>query len=212
MTNSEVNPIYEQIIENIANQKYAVCDHFFDKQEVMQLRQNLIEKKEREDFRQAAIGSFYQEKIVKTIRGDSILWINEQEKDIAESLFFDKINDFIRYLNRTCFMGITESEFHYAMYPRSTFYKKHLDIFNTDDCRALSIVLYLNDEDWKPEYGGALRLYLNAAEPDKILDILPLAGRLAIFDSRSMEHEVKEVFHTRYSITGWLKTRSLHTV
>ena len=39
-------------------------------------------------------------------------------------------------------------------------------------------------------------------------DILPLAGRVVIFESQLLEHEVKVVKASeRFSITGWLKTR-----
>ena len=46
-------------------------------------------------------------------------------------------------------MGIVESEFHYAVYGAGTFYQKHVDAFQNDDRRTLSMVLYLNDEEWK---------------------------------------------------------------
>ncbi len=50
-------------------------------------------------------------------------------------------------------MGILHKEFHYALYPEGTFYKRHLDTFQNDDRRKLSIVYYLNEENWLPEYG-----------------------------------------------------------
>ena len=134
--------------------------------------------------------------------------IRKENKTETEEIFFSKINDFIEYLNLTCYMGIEESEFHYAIYPEGTFYQKHVDAFKNDDRRTLSIVLYLNDEEWKDEFGGQLTLYLSDENKvEKELDILPLAGRLAVFDSKTIPHEVKTVHRPRYSITGWLKTR-----
>jgi SM-20-related protein len=100
-------------------------------------------------------------------------------------------------------LGITDKEFHYAVYPPGTFYKRHLDTFQNDSRRKLSIVCYLNSEDWKPEYGGELCIYFDDKPP---LDIYPLAGRLVIFESQVLEHEVKPVNKERLSITGWLKT------
>jgi len=38
-------------------------------------------------------------------------------------------------------------------------------------------------------------------------NIYPLPGRMVIFESQMLEHEVKPVKTTRLSITGWLKTR-----
>jgi Rps23 Pro-64 3,4-dihydroxylase Tpa1-like proline 4-hydroxylase len=34
-------------------------------------------------------------------------------------------------------------------YPKGTFYKRHLDTFQNDQRRKLSMVLYLNDKDWR---------------------------------------------------------------
>ncbi len=208
MSNITLNPIYEKIIDDLSNQKYSISDFFFSTEETKQLREAIIRKENKKDFHQAAVGSSVNEQIVKSIRGDKIRWIDEENKTETEEIFFSKVNDFIEYLNLTCYMGIEESEFHYAIYPEGTFYQKHVDAFKNDDRRTLSIVLYLNDEEWKDEFGGQLTLYLeDENKAEKELDILPLAGRLAVFDSKSIPHEVKTVNRPRYSITGWLKTR-----
>ncbi|MCA4776427.1 2OG-Fe(II) oxygenase [Empedobacter stercoris] len=208
MSSITLNPIYEKIIDDLSNQKYSISDFFFSEEETKQLREAIIRKEDKQNFHQAAIGSSVNEQIVKSIRGDKIKWIDEENKSHTEEIFFQKINDFIDYLNLTCYMGIEESEFHYAIYPEGTFYQKHIDAFKNDDRRTLSVVLYLNDEQWKDEYGGQLTLYLHDENNiEKELNILPLAGRLAVFDSKTIPHEVKTVFQPRYSITGWLKTR-----
>lgn len=208
MSNITLNPIYEKIIDDLSNQKYSISDFFFSTEETKQLREAIIRKEDNKVFHQAAIGSSVNEQIVKSIRGDKIRWIDEENKTQTEEVFFSKINDFIEYLNLTCYMGIEESEFHYAIYPEGTFYQKHIDAFKNDDRRTLSIVLYLNEEEWKDDFGGQLTLYLpDGSNGEKKVDILPLAGRLAIFDSKTIPHEVKTVNRARYSITGWLKTR-----
>ena len=38
-------------------------------------------------------------------------------------------------------------------------------------------------------------------------NIYPVQGRMVIFESSVLEHEVKPVKRERLSITGWLKTR-----
>jgi len=118
-----------------------------------------------------------------------------------------KLNSLIDYLNQTCFLGILQKEFHYALYSEGTFYKRHLDTFQNDDRRKLSLVCYLNDEDWKPENGSELVLYKEENGIEVAINIYPLPGRMAIFESQMLEHEVKPVKNTRLSITGWLKTR-----
>jgi SM-20-related protein len=201
------NPLYEQIISNIIEKKYSIIEHFFTSEEVELLRHSLLEKYKEDAFKKAAIGNRVNETIEKSIRGDVILWIDENKYDTAEALFFKKINDLIAYLNRTCFMGILHKEFHYALYPKSTFYKRHIDTFENDDRRKLSFVCYLNEDGWTPKNGGELVLYPieNENLTEKI--IYPFPGRVVIFESQIIEHEVKPVNTERLSITGWLKTR-----
>ncbi len=208
MSNITLNPIYEKIINDLLNQKYSISDFFFSEQETKQLRESIIQQDNNQDFHQAAVGNAQNEQIVKSVRGDKIRWIDESQQTETEEIFFSKINHFIDYLNQTCYMGIDESEFHYAVYPEGTFYQKHIDAFKNDDRRTLSIVLYLNDEEWKDDFGGQLALYLPKDDgTENELNVLPLAGRLAVFDSKTIPHEVKKVNRPRYSITGWLKTR-----
>lgn len=201
------NPFYEKIISDLLEQQYSVVENFFDLSEVEKLRNSLLEKFEEDNFKKAAIGNRTSEVIEKSIRGDFILWLNEAEAGEAEKLFFRKVNDFVDYLNKTCFLGILHKEFHYALYPEGTFYKRHLDTFQNDDRRKLSLVCYLNEQDWKPEYGGELVIYLDEDGKEVEKRIYPLPGRVVIFESQILEHEVKPVKTERLSITGWLKTR-----
>lgn len=201
------NPLYEQIISDISTKQYSIVDQFFSHDEVAILRQSLLEKYEADAFKKAAIGNKLNETIVKSVRGDVILWMDENKADTQEFVFFNKINELVNYLNRTCFMGIMQKEFHYAIYPKHTFYKRHIDTFQNDDRRKLSVVCYLNDAGWLPEYGGELVLYLNENGEEVETVIYPFPGRVVIFESQVIEHEVKPVNTQRLSITGWLKTR-----
>jgi SM-20-related protein len=201
------NPLYEQIITDIGKQKYSIIENFFSTDDVAVLRQSILTKYEEDTFKKAAIGNRVNETIVKSIRGDVILWIDETKADTAEILFFNRINDLVGYLNKTCFLGILHKEFHYAIYPKNTYYKRHIDTFQNDDRRKLSFVCYLNEDGWLPENGGELVLYLdeNGQEVEKV--IYPFPGRVVIFESQIIEHEVRPVIVDRLSITGWLKTR-----
>ena len=203
----EENPLYEQIISDLMEKKYSIIDDFFSGYEVSLLRKSLLDKYEEDDFKKAAIGNRTNEVIARSIRGDFILWINEAEAGEAEKAYFKKINSLVNYLNRTCFMGILTKEFHYAVYPEGTFYKRHLDTFQNDGRRKLSMVCYLNDEDWKPENGGELTIYTEENGNENEINIYPFPGRVVIFESQELEHEVKPVKVPRLSITGWLKTR-----
>ena len=198
------NPLFETIISDLINQKYSVVDAFFSSEEVVLLRESLLAKYEADKFKKSAIGNRVNEEIDKSVRGDFILWMDEKNANETENIFFNKINELVGYLNKTCFLGILYKEFHYAVYPKGTFYKRHLDTFQNDDRRKLSIVCYLNEDNWLFENGGELTIYTENNE----LDILPLPGRVVIFESQILEHEVKVVKESeRLSITGWLKTR-----
>jgi len=207
MDDLQLNPGYEQIIDALMTDKYAIADSFFSSLEIDALQVSLRRKYESDGFKKSAIGNQANEKVVDAVRGDYILWLDEESADEAEKHFFSKINNFVQYLNRTCYLGITDKEFHYAVYPEGTFYKRHLDTFQNDSRRKLSMVCYLNDEDWQPEFGGELTIYLkeNGKETEK--NIYPLKGRMVIFESQLLEHEVKPVKQQRLSITGWLKSR-----
>ncbi|WP_369999403.1 2OG-Fe(II) oxygenase [Winogradskyella sp.] len=197
------NPLYENIISDLTTRQYSIIDDFFTADEVNALRASLLQKYDEDNFKKSAIGNRTNEVIKSKVRGDIILWIDEQNVNASEQMFFDKINDLKDYLNRTCFLGINQKEFHYAIYPYGTYYKRHLDTFQNDDRRKLSFVCYLNEENWKPENGGELVLYLENGEET----IYPFPGKVVIFESQILEHEVKPVNTPRFSITGWLKTR-----
>jgi SM-20-related protein len=201
------NPLYEKIISGLLEDNYCIVENFFNLEEVGMLRKTLLDKYEKEDFKKAAIGNRTNENIEKSVRGDFILWINEADAGESELIFFNKLNSLIEYLNKTCFLGILQKEFHYALYSEGTFYKRHMDTFQNDDRRKLSLVCYLNDEDWKPENGGELVIYKEENGIEVTKNIYPLPGRMVIFESQMLEHEVKPVKTTRLSITGWLKTR-----
>ncbi|MBG25185.1 MULTISPECIES: 2OG-Fe(II) oxygenase [Croceibacter] len=198
------NESYERIISDLITKKYSIVDDFFTPEEVSTLRESLLIKYEEDSFKKSAIGNYTNQEIDKTIRGDFILWIDEKKEEPTEQLFFAKVDSLVSYLNKTCFLGILTKEFHYAVYPTGTFYKRHLDTFQNDDRRKLSMVFYLNEDGWLPEFGGELTLYLDGGDKT----ILPLPGRVVIFESQVIEHEVKRVMaNERLSITGWLKTR-----
>ena len=124
MADFELNPLYEKVIDGLMADKYSIVDNFFSREEVLALRKSLLEKYEEDKFRKSAIGNQANEQVIEAIRGDFILWLDEDKANAAERAFFAKLNDFQEYLNRTCFMGINEKEFHYAVYPEGTFLQK----------------------------------------------------------------------------------------
>lgn len=94
----------------------------------------------------------------KLVRGDRIYWLDRSHNDPHENSFFDLMDSFIEYLNRTCYTGITGYEFYYTLYEKGCFYKKHLDQFQNNGNRAYSMVMYLNPE-WVLADGGQLCIH-----------------------------------------------------
>ncbi|AMR30926.1 proline hydroxylase [Mucilaginibacter sp. PAMC 26640] len=136
----------------------------------------------------------------KLIRGDRIYWLDRKHNDTYENAFFDFMDSFIAYLNRTCYTGITGYEFHYTLYEKGRYYKKHLDQFQNNGKRAYSMIMYLN-AGWVLADGGELCIH----HPDHEQRISPMNGKSVFFKSTELEHEVLVTAKARMSITGWLK-------
>ena len=193
---------FEALIQGLVDNEYGCCDNFILPETVIGLSANLQRLKESESMQSSGFGNKTDFKKDTNIRGDSINWIQEQSIDSFESVYLEKIDNFILYLNRTCFAGIKSYESHYSSYEKNSFYKRHIDQFKSEKGRKYSIVLYLN-ENWKQEDGGLLSLY---PKEGKQIDISPVGGRMVLFRSDEMEHEVNpSCTRTRNSIAGWLK-------
>lgn len=191
-----MNLLFDSIASALAEQEFAITDQFLSHAEVDAILA-LPEFQSRNSFRKAGIGKQTQRK--EEIRGDFIQWIDKTTAPDAVKVYLGRLDELIRYLNRNLFLSLKDYEIHFTVYPPGTFYKRHLDQFKQDDHRKLSVICYLNN-DWKPEHGGALRLYLSG----HTRDVLPDAGRLVCFRSDHIEHEVLPAARERLSITGWL--------
>lgn len=133
----------------------------------------------------------------KLVRSDKIYWLDRIHNNLHENAFFDLMDSFVSHLNRSCYAGITGYEFHYTLYEKGSFYKRHLDNFKQNGTRAFSMIMYLNTE----VNGGSLRIY----QGDGFSDITPNSGKSVFFKSDQLEHEVLITNLPRMSITGWLK-------
>lgn len=190
--------LFEEIITQIVEKGYGVLDNFISEQDITDLNSSFTERYNQKLFKQAGISK--QQVVEKAIRGDEIFWLEKAQADESELGFLNKLESFIEYVNYTCYLGLRSYEIHYASYPVGTFYKRHLDKFRNDSGRKLSFICYLN-QNWQPENGGQLVLYLD----HETLEILPLGGRLVCFESDKIEHEVLPANRERRSLTGWLK-------
>lgn len=193
---------YENLIEGVLDHHYGAVSDFFDSEIIEGLRNNLLSRKNKGVMHPAGIGKKFSHVHNITVRGDLISWIENDSKDPFERAFLDKIDSFIKYLNKTCYTAINDFEFHYAIYDTGSFYKRHKDQFKSDKGRKFSFVTYLND-NWRDSDGGQLSLYLENQE----LIIQPQGGNVVFFKSDEIEHEVHpSLTRSRMSIAGWLKS------
>jgi SM-20-related protein len=190
---------FETVADDLANEGYAIVDNFLDDKETEQL----IKLDEFQNgllhMRKAGVGQQTDFRINESIRGDYIRWIDKSAAVPQVKVYIDRINDMMRYINRTLFLSLKDIELHMTVYPAGAYYKRHLDQFKPGDHRKLSVICYLN-KDWTDDFGGQLRMYLKRG----ILDVLPSAGRMVVFRSDSIEHEVLPSKKERLSITGWM--------
>jgi SM-20-related protein len=172
-------------------------------QEVEMLLKTFSERFEVGLFKEASIGKQSEVQKDVQIRGDEILWLENDSIDSSERTILDRNQEFINYLNQTCYLGISGSEIHFAKYEVGKFYRRHRDTFQTQKGRVLSVIYYLN-QNWIPADGGNLIIYTQENNIEVPIIIAPLAGRLICFESEKLDHEVTEAFKERFSITGWL--------
>jgi SM-20-related protein len=194
-----LNLTFDALADGLAEDGYALIDDFLSHKEV----KNILNLKEfqngSEFFKKAGIGKNQNHHINESVRGDYILWIDKNTPSDPINVYLNRLGELIQFLNQTLFLSLKDYEVHMTTYPPGSFYKRHLDQFNRDDHRKLSVICYLND-NWNANDGGQLRMFL----ADKIVDVLPTAGRLVCFRSDQIEHEVLPATRTRLSLTGWI--------
>lgn len=193
--------IYETLIESYQSDKVGMTDSFLNDRLANGLKNNLLTLVEEKKMTQAGTGNSTSILKDSAIRSDKIYWLDKQHNDPYENEFFVIMDDFVSYLNETCYTGIKSYEFHYALYEKGCFYKKHFDRFRNDDSRIFSMIMYLNNE-WKKNDGGELNIY---HEDGSQHQISPSGGKSVFFKSDELEHEVLETNIPRMSITGWLR-------
>lgn len=199
-----VNNQFEILINSFISEKVGIANHFLSNELTANLKQNLVSLLNKNQLVKAGIGNNNTLQIDNNVRNDSIYWLDRKHHNEYENDFLDQIDDFIIYLNRSCFAGITGYEFHYSLYEVGGFYKKHTDQFKNNSSRQYSMISYLND-NWQPNDGGELVVYQTYNNKN----IAPTHGKTVLFKSNELPHEVLVTQTQRMSITGWLKTDSL---
>jgi SM-20-related protein len=195
-----VNNKFDLLIDSYLDDHIGIDTGFLNESLSNGLQQNILQLQKDDKMTLAGIGNKEVKDPKQKMRSDKIYWLDKCHHNIFEQEFFQQVEDFIEYLNSTCYTGINGYEFHYAVYEEGSFYKRHTDQFKNDDNRKYSLINYLN-ADWLEEDGGQLLVYQN----DAVQKILPQSQTAVFFKSNEMEHEVTKANRPRMSVTGWLK-------
>jgi SM-20-related protein len=192
--------VFEEIITSFLASGVGQSSEFLSRELALSLKENLLHLNDKNAMFHAGIGQNEDFHKDEAYRKDKILWLEKSSVHPAEVSFLSLVDSFVEFLNQTCYAGIQDVEFHYALYEKGSYYKKHLDQFSKSDSRVYSVIIYLN-EDWKQGDGGELVLYKESGE----VKIDPEIGTMVFFDSSKLAHEVLVTEVPRMSLTGWLK-------
>ena len=192
----------ETIAAGLADPGWVKVGDFLDPPAVAAIASLLRQHHESGGLRPAGVGRGRTLRVRPEIRSDQVLWVDNDAPPAPLGAFIDRMGRLRTYLNRSLMLGLQDYECHLTVYPRGSFYRRHLDRFAEASRRQVSTVLYLNP-DWRRQDGGELRLELAGGGR---ADILPDAGTLVAFRSADFWHEVRRARRRRLSVTGWLLT------
>ena len=192
---------FDLLIDSYLSHKIGINTGFLTEKLSDGLFQSILQLQKDQRMTLAGIGNDVVKDAGQKVRGDKICWLDKKNNNVFEQEFLLQIENFIEYLNSTCYTGINAYEFHYAVYEAGSFYKRHKDQFKNNNSRKYSLVCYLN-KDWLQEDGGHLQVYQN----DTMQQVMPHAQTAVLFKSDETEHEVTLANRSRMSITGWLKS------
>lgn len=196
---------YHAIADRLAGPGWVIVPNFLSEELAQSLRDEALDLYQDASFRAAGVGRGEDWRRAPEIRNDQILWL-EEPFSVPQARYLAELENLRLAINHTLYLGLWDFEGHYAVYAPGTRYVRHLDQFSYAKQRRVTCIVYLND-DWQPEDGGQLRIYLNGEDGTSFHDVLPTRGTLACFLSDTFYHEVLPASRERLSLTGWFRTR-----
>jgi SM-20-related protein len=203
---------YELIVDELLRQGWSVLPDFVPAELIRQLRNECRDDWRQGEFRHAGIGRGETFEIKPEIRNDRVKWLDPAEATPAQQAYLDCLEQLRLAINRNLQLGLFDYEGHMAVYPPGSFYARHLDQFRGVGLRTVTVILYLNEEDWQASDGGQLRIYTDPGDESVFRDIPPLGGQVVVFLSADFMHEVLPARRDRISITGWFKRREANAL
>jgi SM-20-related protein len=175
-------------VEQLGSEGWFVRDGFIGADDVRAARAEL----EHIDFRAAGMTGG---RLDESQRGDRIAWLGPKTAPPALAKLCAQLEDLRLAIARDAWLPTTHAEIQAAHYPGGgARYARHRDAPATNNRRRVTAIVYLNPE-WTPADGGQLRL--------GTVDLEPIAGRLVVFLSERVEHEVLPAHAPRYAVTAW---------
>lgn len=201
MTRADTRPLHA-VVAAVTHQGWGVADGFFTPAETAALAAECLAAYQRGAFHAAGTG---KDRVVGEFRGDAVMWVDETRAGPALGAALAALEDLRQAFNQALYLGLFDTELHFAVYPPGAGYQRHLDRFRDDDRRTLTVIAYLNPPDWCAADGGQLRFWPGDDAP--ALDITPTGGRLVCFLSDRFWHQVLPARRSRLSLTGWMRRR-----
>jgi SM-20-related protein len=193
------------VLSDLADKGWCVLPDFLNPETVAGLRAECLVRHQGGTFHRAGVGAG-QAEVLAQIRRDDILWLESDDPHLSVRRYLTATETLRQRVNQEFFLGLNELESHFAVYSAGAYYKKHLDRFRDDDRRALTAIVYLNDQ-WTDADGGQLRFWTDPSGEGECIDIQPSGGTLVTFLSELYWHEVLPARRQRLALTGWFKRR-----
>lgn len=135
-----------------------------------------------------------------TIRTDRRLWVEPADVPLAPLVAaFEALRV---ELNADAWLGLVRFDLQLGFYAGDGgHYSRHRDAFVGEDNRRVTAVAWLNPA-WVPAHGGELLLHV---APEVRLS--PSLGRVVVFLSEQVEHEVLPTWAPRFAATAWYYAR-----
>ena len=196
--------LVDVLIDSLRLHQVAIMDGWLPDTTLAGLRADILGQQKRRTFRAAGIGRGASFQVAPEVRSDRLHWMHPETHTAAQALLFAAMEQLRVRLNRAFFLGLRHFEGHLTIYPPGASYQRHVDQFANHPHRLVSCVLYLN-RYWSPGRGGELRLFDQRPSVTTLQDIAPLWGRLVVFFSDAIPHEVLVTHQHRLSATGWFR-------
>jgi SM-20-related protein len=193
-----------ELADALAEQELVILDQFLAPEEWKAILEAFTFYADSNAFKPAGIGNTYLYTQDKSVRSDRIKWLAKSPENSALAEFSKRIHQLMEALKPQLFLSLRDIEMHLAEYPPGAHYDKHVDQFKLNGHRILSFACYLNPS-WSSGDGGELRIHHDY----HFFDISPIAGRLVLFRSDTVLHEVLPSKAMRRSITGWMLDRPI---